>query len=221
MQRFDRILGLLLFLRSGQTISADALAEHFAVSRRTIYRDMETLSLLGVPLYAERGRVGGFQLLEGYFLPPLMFSQGEAVALLLGLALQKNLRAAPFPEEMLMAEKKLLAAIPERLRAVLAKTEHLIGVEQLPQDIFHPESGYPLKETSTDEEGRLESTVISVFLQAILNEKQVTFQYPTRHADQTYKIQVEPQGLFWDRDHWYLVGKRADQKTPRTWRSDP
>lgn len=220
MQRFDRILGLLLFLRSGQTVSADELARHFAVSRRTIYRDLETLSLLGVPLYAERGREGGFQLLEGYFLPPLMFSQSEAVAILLGITLQKNLHAAPFSTEMLMAEKKLLAALPERLRMVLAKAKYIIGAEQLPEDIFHPESGFAGRNTPTAEEDLNESTVISVFLQAILDEKQVVFHYPTYRQERTYEVQATPLGLFWDRDHWYLVGKRTEQAASRMWRSD-
>lgn len=93
MQRFDRILGILLFLRSKRSVSAAALARQFAVSTRTIHRDLEILSTLGVPLYAERGRQGGVRLLPGYFLPPFMFTQQEAIALLLGLTLQRSLRA--------------------------------------------------------------------------------------------------------------------------------
>lgn len=70
MQRFDRVLGILLFLRSKQSVSAAELARHFEVSVRTIYRDLETLSAVGVPLYAERGRQGGVRLLQGYFCHP-------------------------------------------------------------------------------------------------------------------------------------------------------
>ncbi|GER91259.1 hypothetical protein KDW_54210 [Dictyobacter vulcani] len=220
MLRFDRILGLLLFLRSGQTISADELARHFAVSRRTIYRDLETLSLLGVPVYAERGREGGFQLLEGYFLPPLMFSQSEAVALLLGISLQKNLRAAPFPTDIVMAEQKLLAALPERVRNVLLKARQIIGVEALPEDIFHPETGFTASSTQSEKENGAESGVISVFLQAILDQQPVVFYYALRHQDHWYEVQAVPCGVFWDRDHWYLVGQRADRPEPRMWRSD-
>ena len=85
MNRFERSLGILLHLRSGKEMSASDLAQRLGVSRRTIYRDMDVLSTLGVPVYAERGHAGGFRLLEGYFLPPIMFSKGEAVALLLSL----------------------------------------------------------------------------------------------------------------------------------------
>src|SRR5579864_5487767 len=100
MKNIDRILGILLILQAQRAISARQLAAQFDVSTRTIYRDLDTLSLLGVPVYAERGRNGGIRLLEGYFLPPLMFARGEAIALLLGLALLGNLRAAPFPHEV-------------------------------------------------------------------------------------------------------------------------
>jgi DNA topoisomerase-3 len=93
MNRLDRALGILLLLRGGKAISATDLSERFEVSTRTIYRDIETLSSLGVPVYAEKGRAGGFRLVEGYFLPPVMFSVREAISLVLGLSLLRNLRA--------------------------------------------------------------------------------------------------------------------------------
>ena len=94
-ERFDRILGVLLFPRSGHVVSATDLARRFAVSTRTIHRDLKTLEAVGVPVYAERGCEGGFRLVEGYFLPPLMFAPGEAIALLLGLTLLRRPRARP------------------------------------------------------------------------------------------------------------------------------
>ena len=123
MNRFDRMLGLLLLLRSGKPMAANALAQKFEVSRRTIYRDLDTLSELGVPVYAERGREGGFQLLDGYFLPPLMFSTGEAVSLILGLALWRSLHARPFIADLESAERKLLAIMPAHLRETLSQAD--------------------------------------------------------------------------------------------------
>jgi predicted DNA-binding transcriptional regulator YafY len=223
MQRFDRILGILLFLRSGQLVSASALARHFAVSTRTIYRDVEVLSALGVPVYAERGREGGFRLLEGYFLPPLMFTQGEAIALLVGLTLQRSLQATPFPTERELAEKKLLAALPDRLRAILAKAEKLIGFEPLPHDIFHPERAFPqpAATASLASAASTESQAISIFLQAILDGTLALMRYHSPYSAQPYDTLVEPLGLFWDRDHWYLAGKEVERQRPvRLWRAD-
>ena len=96
MNRLDRALAILLLLRSGKTASAVDLARRFEVSSRTIYRDIERLGAIGVPVYAEMGRAGGYRLMEGYFLPPVMFSVGEAISLVLGLASLRRLRARPF-----------------------------------------------------------------------------------------------------------------------------
>src|SRR5260370_42153156 len=112
MQRFDRILGILLFLRSNRSVSAAELARQFEASTRTIYRDLETLRALGEPLYAERGRQGGVRLLAGYFLAPLMFTQHEAIALLLGLTLQRGLSETPFTTVIDNAERQLMVAHP-------------------------------------------------------------------------------------------------------------
>src|SRR5262249_2338498 len=87
MNELDRILGILLTLQGRPAVTARLLAARFEVSTRTIYRDVRTMSGLGIPVYAERGRKGGIRLLPGYFLPPLMFAPAEAIALLLGLQL--------------------------------------------------------------------------------------------------------------------------------------
>jgi predicted DNA-binding transcriptional regulator YafY len=222
MNRFDRILGILLFLRSGQSVTATALAQHFEVSVRTIYRDLEALSALDIPIYAERGREGGFRLLEGYFLPPLMFSTQEAISLLLGLTLRSRLQAQPFITEMETARKKLLAAVPDRLRSTLIEANKIIGFERLPGDIFHPElSGPAPVEAAQDMSGAAESGVVSLFLQAILDCMSVRLQYESPYQAKAKLFRVEPLGLFWDREHWYLAGRLPGQpEEPRLWRAD-
>src|SRR5690349_18832705 len=139
MNRFDRALGILLLLRSGASLSATDLARHFEVSTRTIYRDVEALSQVGVPVYAERGREGGFRLMEGYFLPPVMFTRQEAVSLLLAVTMLRSLRARPFAAGLETAEEKLLAAVPAPLRQTLSEARKVIGAEPAPDDPFHPE----------------------------------------------------------------------------------
>jgi predicted DNA-binding transcriptional regulator YafY len=224
MQRFDRILGILLFLRSKQSVSSAKLARHFEVSVRTIYRDLDTLSTLGVPLYTERGRQGGVRLLQGYFLPPLMFTQSEAIALLLGLTLQRSLRAVPFPTEIEMAEKKLLAALPETLRSLLTKAEKLVGFEKTPNDIFHPEPASqepPLIAIPQEQADLHQSKTISTFFRAILDGNLVLMHYASPYRTHTSEVLMEPLGLLWDRDLWYLVGKQLERKRPLgLWRAD-
>lgn len=222
MDRFERVLGILLHLRAGKEVSAFDLAQHFGVSRRTIYRDMEMLSALGVPVYAERGHAGGFRLLEGYFLPPVMFSRGEAVSLLLSVTLLRSLPAKPFSSDLVKAEKKLLAAMPEALRVVLTEAQSVIGFEKGSHDTFHHErstSSSPTGAPAAGESG--EGDVTSVFVQAVLDRRSVLLRYHSPYKARTEHLFVEPLGVFWDRDHWYLVGRPTEQEQgSRLWRAD-
>jgi predicted DNA-binding transcriptional regulator YafY len=80
MNRFDRIVALLIQLQTRRVVSGPALAAQFGVSLRTIYRDIRTLELAGVPVFGEPNV--GYSLAEGYRLPPVMFTREEAAALL-------------------------------------------------------------------------------------------------------------------------------------------
>lgn len=215
MQRFDRLFSILLYLRGGRIVAAADLARHVGVSRRTIYRDLETLSASGVPVYAERGRSGGIRLHEGYFLPPLMFSREEATALLLGLRVLRGLKAAPYAAEIETAAHKILAALPEPLRASLARLDQVLGVERPPTDIFHPEPA------DADGVSAPESDTVTAFLQALLDGRTVRLSYRSPYRDRAVEAIEQPLALVWDRDRWYLVGRSvAIPDRLRMWRAD-
>ena len=220
MNRLDRALGILLVLRGGKAISATELSKRFEVSTRTIYRDIETLSSLGVPVYAEMGRAGGFRLVEGYFLPPVMFSVREAISLVLGLSLLRNLRASPFAAERETGAQKLLAAMPDHLRAVLAEAQKVIGFERTAGDAFHAAPADARWRSDSDMAELTERTAVDVFLQAILERKAVVLDYRSPYRAGPEHVRVTPCGLLWDRDLWYLVGRPAERDTVQLWRAD-
>jgi predicted DNA-binding transcriptional regulator YafY len=220
MNRLDRALGILLLLRGGKAISATDMSIRFEVSTRTIYRDIETLGSLGVPVYAEMGRAGGFRLVEGYFLPPVMFSVREAISLVLGLSLLRNLRASPFAADRETGAQKLLAAMPDHLRAVLAEAQKLIGFERTAGDAFHAAPGNMHQEGAANVAEPAERMAVDVFLQAILEHKTIVLDYRSPYRAGPEHIRVTPCGLLWDRDLWYLVGRRAERDDVRLWRAD-
>ena len=76
VKRFDRIVAILIQLQSKRIIKAQDLADRFQVSLRTIYRDIRTLEASGVPIVSEAGV--GYSIMEGYRLPPVMFTREEA-----------------------------------------------------------------------------------------------------------------------------------------------
>lgn len=217
MKELDRILGILLALQNQRRVSARQLAQRFEVSTRTIYRDLQTMSLLGIPIYAERGRHGGITLLEGYFLPPLMFTRSEAIALLLGIIVLRTLRAVPFEPDADTATQKLLAAIPEQLRDTLTRLGQIIGAEMPPADIFHAEPDKPLNADQAQRDG----ATVTRFIQAILDGTSVHLEYQSPYRDATLTAEAPPLGLFWDRGRWYLAtADEGDTTSPRLWRAD-
>jgi predicted DNA-binding transcriptional regulator YafY len=218
MVPLDRLFGILLVLQRARSVSATQLARQFEVSARTIYRDLQTLSALGVPIYTTRGHGGGIRLLEGYFLPPLTFSRGEGIVLLVALALLQSLRTFPFPEEVQTAAQKLLVAVPESLRTILIQAEKVIGFEHLPEDIFHPEPA-PAWHRNDDVS---ESLIVTTFLQGILDRSLVHVRYRSPyHLPTSQEITAIPLGLLWDRTHWYLVGRKAGGEAGmQLWRTD-
>src|SRR5210317_2281648 len=82
-----RLISIILMLQSRGTLKATELAAELGVSERTIHRYMGMLDEMGIPIYAERGPYGGFSLVRGYKLPPLVFTPEEATAIYLGTSL--------------------------------------------------------------------------------------------------------------------------------------
>jgi predicted DNA-binding transcriptional regulator YafY len=224
MNRLDRTLGLLLLLRGGRVVTATELAARFEVSVRTVYRDIEAMSGLGVPISADMGRTGGFRLREGYFLPPVTLGTEEAVSLLLGLILMRRLRVAPFPKEAEFAERKLLAALPPETRKAIERASRIIGFEKVPPDLLHPELGDPqvAKNRGPNASGSAsESGILGAYLRALLARSRVMLTYSSPYREKEAPREVEPLGMIWDRDRWYLVGRSGDaRQARRTWRAD-
>jgi predicted DNA-binding transcriptional regulator YafY len=172
--------------------------------------------MVGVPVYAERGREGGFHLVEGYFLPPVMFSRSEAISLLLAITMLRSLRSRPFAADLETAEEKLLASMPALLRSTLSEARKVVGVEAAPTDPFHPEP----EAASASHDSAAEGDRVTAYLQALLDAKGLAMGYRTPYGGSTQSLRVEPLGAFWDRDRWYLVGRPEGAKEVRFWRAD-
>src|SRR5215207_7932216 len=110
--RADRLLSIVLLLQTHDCLTAAELAERLEVSERTIFRDMDALSIAGVPVYAERGRSGGWSLLEGYRTNLTGLNAPEIQALLLNTPAQL-LSDLGLEEAADVAMLKVLGALPQ------------------------------------------------------------------------------------------------------------
>jgi predicted DNA-binding transcriptional regulator YafY len=136
MQRTERLFALAEYLRGRRTgVTAEALAERFEVTVRTIYRDLDALRAASLPLAAERGRGGGYALDRSYSLPPVNFTAREAALLVALGRFAIEMRLMPFSETLDSALDKVRAALSTSAqRDLLARLRELsfYGVPALP-----------------------------------------------------------------------------------------
>src|SRR5438067_7554116 len=108
-----RVLAVLELLQAHGRLSGAELASRLEVDRRTLRRYVETLEEMGIPISTERGRQGGYALVPGFKLPPLMFTDDEALALAVGLVAARGLGLADASLATASAQAKLERVIPE------------------------------------------------------------------------------------------------------------
>jgi predicted DNA-binding transcriptional regulator YafY len=136
MQRTERLFALTEYLRGRRTgVTAEALAERFGVTLRTIYRDLDALRDAALPLSAERGRGGGYALDKSYTLPPVNFTAREAALLVALGQFAGQMRLLPFTRTLGSALDKVRAALSTSAQRELLerlKELTLLGVPGLP-----------------------------------------------------------------------------------------
>jgi len=187
--RADRLLSLLMLLQARGRMTAKALSEEVQVSERTIYRDMEALSMAGVPLYAEAGPEGGFALLDSYRTTLTGLTEGEVRALFM-LSIPAPLAELGVSQELRSALLKLSAALPDVRRH---------DEEQVRQR-FHLDSAWW-------HQGEDSVPHLQTIHQAVWQDHQLHLKYrpmPTVEIEQV----VDPYGLVAKAGVWYLVCAR-------------
>jgi predicted DNA-binding transcriptional regulator YafY len=116
MNKTQRLIEMLLTMNTRHKFTLKELSERFGVSRRTVLRDINELSALGVPLYAELGVHGGYRILKERTLPPISFSEQEAVALFFVSQSLKFYRALPMESDWQSALAKFYHVLPEDVK---------------------------------------------------------------------------------------------------------
>lgn len=196
--RASRLVSILLLLQARGRMTAQALADGFEVSVRTIYRDIDDLSASGVPVYADRGRDGGFQLLEGYTTRLTGMTPAEAESLFLA-GLEGPAAELGLGESTAAARLKLLAALPSARREDASRVATRFYLD--PIDWYRAAS---------------ELAFLPQLAAAVWGAARIRVRYESWNgiADRT----LAPLGLVLKAGTWYLVA--IGSSVPRTYRVD-
>ena len=186
----SRLISLVLLLQSRETMTAAELARELEVSERTVYRDVVALSAAGVPVYADRGRAGGYRLLGGYRTRLTGLTRDEAEALFL-TGLPGPAGDMGLADAVASAELKVLAALPPSLRDAPARTGQR----------FHLDVPGWFRESTPPR-------WLTELARAVWRDRVVELRY--RRGDREVTRRVEPYGLVLKSGTWYLVGRVGD-----------
>ena len=201
MNRLDRVTAILIQLQSKRIVKAQDIAERFNISLRTVYRDIRTLEEAGIPLAGETGV--GYSIMEGYRLPPVMFTMEEATAFLTAEKLVEKLTDVSTDESFKSAMYKI--------RSVLRSTEkdHL---EVMDNHIEVQENQYLPKGNNTNS--------LQNLLKSISEKKVLTINYFANHSQESTSRNIEPIGIVYYASNWHLIAFCQLRNDYRDFRTD-
>ncbi|MFF0831460.1 MULTISPECIES: helix-turn-helix transcriptional regulator [unclassified Streptomyces] len=196
----DRLLSILLLLQTRGRVPARELAGRLEVSVRTIYRDVEALSASGVPVYAERGRHGGIELLAGFRTDVTGLTADESRALFI-LAAQGAHAALGLDTALGSALRKVMAALPapHRPAAEVASRRVLVDATRWLS-------------------GPRQAVDLEVLQDAVFSDRRLRLRYRHSGDQEPSTYTVDPYGLVAKAGVWYLVADRRG--APRLFRAD-
>src|SRR5579864_8391601 len=187
MNRIDRLHAILTHLQSKRRVTAQEMADRFNIRLRTVYRDVRALDESGVPVIGEAGT--GYTIMEGYRLPPVMFTQEEASALLLGGKLAERFTDGSVKRQFQSALFKIKAVLRSPDKEYMdSLTEHIEILSR-----YTPDSDSPQQ-------------YLSLMQQAIVHKKTVFIQYRSNEKEEITRRRVEPIGLVHYGSAWHLIG---------------
>ncbi|MCA4899552.1 MAG: helix-turn-helix transcriptional regulator [Bacteroidota bacterium] len=200
MNRIDRLTAILIQLQTKRIVKAEEIAHRFEISLRTVYRDIKALMEAGVPIGSEAGT--GYFIVDGFHLPPVMFTQDEASAMMMAGKLvermtDQSVRTA-FENALMKVKAVLNEAQKDHLESLQAHIEVLKPHMQLPA-----QAGNHLSELQ----------------KAIADRRVVEFQYINNQSEHTLR-EVEPIGLFYYSAAWHLIAWCRLRNGFRDFRSD-
>ncbi|MCM4154255.1 YafY family transcriptional regulator [Arenibacter sp. N53] len=201
VNRFDRIVAILVQLQSKRIVKAQELADRFQVSLRTIYRDIRTLEASGVPIVSEAGV--GYSIMEGYRLPPVMFTREEAGSFVAAEKLMQKFVDKSLGNYHQSAMFKVKSVLRGSEKDWISALESQITVDPS-QQLFN--------ENIPD--------ALEILFESIAEKKQVFLKYHSMQSENPTERYIEAVGLFHENNFWYVLGFCHYRNDYRQFRTD-
>lgn len=196
-----RVLTVLELLQSHRRLSGAELAQKLDIDRRTVRRYITVLEDMGVPVTTEQGRHGGYMLVPGFKLPPMMFTDEEVMAVSLGLLAARQLGLAEAAPAIESVQAKLERVMPDglkrRARAVSETTKLLLP---RPAQV-------------------LDDRLLLTLTHAVREEQRIGFIYHRPNQDPVHR-EADPYGLLFQHGRWYMTGFCHLRDAMRSFRLD-
>ncbi|MBL1276237.1 MAG: YafY family transcriptional regulator [Ectothiorhodospiraceae bacterium] len=196
MRRGDRLFQIVQLLRTHKNITAQTIAERLEVSTRTIYRDMQDLSLSSVPIISETGV--GYSIDPTYSLPPITFNENELESLLLGARMVQAWSDRQMAAEATRVIEKIECILPENLKQSLQCQEILVPAFHIFSDV---------------------AEIMPGIRQAIKQHKKMTLHYQRADGERSQRV-IWPLGLFFWGKVWTMVAWCENRQDFRQFRLD-
>lgn len=201
MNRFDRITAILIQLQSRKIVKAQDLAERFDISLRTVYRDISSLAEAGVPIIGEAGV--GYSIMDGYRLPPVMFTKEEARTFITAEKLMEKFTDVSTQSHYQSAMYKIKAVLRSTEKSMVENLENHIEVRHRPKAFHQPNSN-----------------TLDILLKSISDRKIAKILYVALSAEQPVERIIEPVGVYHENNYWYTIAFCHLRNDYRNFRSD-
>lgn len=202
MNRIDRLTAILIQLQTKRVVKAEEIADRFEISLRTVYRDVKALMEAGVPVGSEAGK--GYFIVDGYHLPPVMFTQEEASAMLVASKLVEQMTDKSVQRTFESALMKIKSVLHDNEKDHLESLQSYIKVFR-----YAP---------SREEE--FPDAYLTDIQTAIVGKRALKLNYCSiQHGEVTDRI-VEPIGLFYYSQAWHLIAWCRLRNGYRDFRTD-
>ena len=200
----ERLLTLLELLQVHRRMSGEEIAQRLEVTPRTVRRHILGLQEMGIPVEAERGRNGGYRMRPGFKLPPLMFTNDEALVLVLGLLAVERLGLVTSGLAVEGALAKLDRVLPETLRDRLGAAQETLRLGLGPSATGH---------------GHADGETVLTLSAAARDGARLRIRYRSARAEDTERL-VDPYGIAFHGGHWYVAAWDHLRGEMRTFRLD-